>query len=105
MISDPAWRFTKDQWEPEVWARALKKVGEDGLIYCTLEISREDFCLLPGQCGLDFLKGKRRKPSTELAQQMVQNAVIFAVHRCREKGIDPSMAFIREGPYAVPMKI
>jgi len=105
MISDPAWRFTKDQWEPEVWARALKKVGEDGLIYCTLEISKEDFCLLPGQCGLDFLKGKTKKPSTELAQQMVQNAVIFAVHRCREKGIDPSMAFIREGPYAVPMKI
>ena len=104
MISDPAWRFTKDQWEPEVWARALKKVGEDGLIYCTLEISKEDFCLLPGQCGLDFLKGKKRKPSTELAQQMVQNAVIFAVQRCREKGIDPSMAFIREGPYAVPVK-
>jgi hypothetical protein len=83
----------------------LKKVGEDRLIYCTLEISKEDFCLLPGQCGLDFLKGKRKKPSTELAEQMVQNAVIFAVHRCREKGTEPSIAFIREGPYAVPLKI
>ena len=27
MISDPAWRFTKDQWEPEVWARALEESG------------------------------------------------------------------------------
>jgi nickel-dependent lactate racemase len=103
MISDPAWKFTKDQWEPEVWARALKKVGEDGLIYCTLEVSKDDFCLLPGQCGLDFLKGRRKKPSMDLARQMVQHAVIYAVHHYREKGIEPSMAFIREGPYGVPM--
>ncbi len=105
LISDPAWKFTKDQWEPEVWARALRKVGEEGLIYCTLEVSEDDFCLLPGQCGLDFLKGKRRKPSAELARQMVQNAVIFAVHRYHEKGITPSMAFLREGPYGLPVKI
>jgi len=105
IISDPAWKFTKDQWEPEVWARVLKKVGEENLIYCTLEISREDHCLLPGQCGLDFVARKRKKPSVDAAMEMVQNAVLFAVHKCREKGIDPTMAFIREGPYGVPVKI
>jgi hypothetical protein len=34
---------------------------------------------------------------------MVQRAILFAVHRCREKGIEPTMGFIREGPYAVPV--
>jgi len=34
---------------------------------------------------------------------MVQNAVRFAVHRCLEKEITPAIAFIREGPYAVPV--
>jgi len=102
LLRTPHWRFTKDQWEPEVWGKVIRKVGEQGLIYCTMEISREDHCLLPGVCGLDFLKGKRKKLTLEKAQEMVQRAVLFAVNRYREKGIDPTMAFIREGPYAVP---
>ena len=102
LLRNPHWRFTKDQWEPEVWGKVIRKVGEQGLIYCTMEISREDHCLLPGVCGLDFLKGKRRKPTLEKAKEMVQKAVLFAVNRYREKGIKPTMAFIREGPYAVP---
>ena len=102
-IGSPDWKFTKDQWEPEVWGRVLKKVGEDGLIYCTLEMSGGDYCLLPGQCGLDFLKRVKRKPSLDDAREMVQNAVRFAVYRYHEKGINPTVAFIREGPYAVPV--
>jgi len=104
IISHPDWTFTKDQWEPEVWGRVLRKIGEEGLIYCTLEISKEDYCLLPGQCGLDFLRRKRIKPAMEASREMVQNAVLFAVYRYRERGIEPTLAFIREGPYAVPIR-
>jgi hypothetical protein len=103
IISHPDWKFTKDQWEPEVWGRVLRKIGEEGLIYCTLEISEDDYCLLPGQCGLDFLKKKRRRPSEKESEEMIQNAVSFAVNRYREKGVEPTMALIREGPYAVPV--
>ena len=103
LIQSPDWRFTKDQWEPEVWGKVVRKVGEEGLIYCTIEISREDHCLLPGVCGLDLLKGKRKNPTLEKAQEMVQNAVLLAISRYRERGIEPTMAFIREGPYAVPI--
>ncbi len=103
IISHPDWKFTKDQWEPEVWGRVLRKIGEEGLIYCTLEISKEDYCLLPGECGLDFLKRKKKRPTPEMSEQMVQNAILFAIYRFREKRIEPTMAFIREGPYAVPI--
>jgi nickel-dependent lactate racemase len=103
LIQSPGWRFTKDQWEPEVWGKVIRKVGEEGLIYCTMEISREDHCLLPGVCGLDLLKGKRKKPTLEKAQEMVQNGVLLAISRYHGKGIEPTMAFIREGPYAVPV--
>jgi len=102
-IGGPHWKFTKDQWEPEMWGRVLRKVGEEGLIYCTLEMSSEDYCLLPGQCGLDFLKRVKKKPSLDMAREMVQNAVRFALYRYHEKGIDPTMAFVREGPYSVPV--
>ncbi len=103
LIRTPHWRFTKDQWEPEVWGRVLRKVGESGLIYCSLGIPRKDYCLLPGICGLDFLNGRREESTPEKAQEMIQNAVFFAVRRYREKGIEPTMAFLREGPYAVPV--
>jgi nickel-dependent lactate racemase len=103
LLKTPSWKFTKDQWEPEVWGKVLKKVGEDGLIYCSLEIERENYCVLPGICGLDFMKGKRVKPSLEKAQEMVQKAVLFAVSQYQRKKVEPTMAFIREGPYAVPI--
>jgi lactate racemase len=104
-LRNPHWRFTKDQWEPEVWARVLRKVGEEGLIYCSPQISREDYSLLPGRSGLDFLRAKEAMPSLELAQEMVQSALFSAVghHRTRTGGIEPTVAFIREGPYAVPL--
>jgi len=105
LLKASGWKFTKDQWEPEVWGKVLRKVGEDGLIYCSLEIDRENYCILPGVCGLDFMKGKKIKPSIEKAQEMVQKAVLFAIYRYRTKGIDPAMAVIREGPYAVPVQM
>jgi nickel-dependent lactate racemase len=103
LIKSEGWKFIKDQWEPEVWGKVMRKVGEEGLIYCTIDLSKEDHCLLPGICGLDFLTSKTRKLSLKKAQEMVQKAVLFAVKRYREKGIEPTMAFIREGPYAVPL--
>jgi len=33
---------------------------------------------------------------------MVENALRFAVADYREKGIEPTVAFIREGPYLIP---
>lgn len=105
LLQSPHWQFTKDQWEPEVWGKVIRKVGEEGLIYCTIEISSGDHCLLPGVCVLDLLKGKRKNPTLEKAQEMVQNAVLLAISRYRGKGIEPTMAFIREGPYAVPYQV
>jgi nickel-dependent lactate racemase len=105
LLQSPHWQFTKDQWEPEVWGKVIRKVGEEGLIYCTMEISREDHCLLPGVCGFDLLKGKRKNPTLEKAREMVQNAVLLAISRYRKKGVEPTMAFIREGPYAVPIQM
>ncbi len=101
MIQAPSWRFTKDQWEPEVWGRVLRKVGEDGLFYCAPRISAEDYALLPGWSGLDFLPSEGAPTDREAAQAMVQNALLFAVARHRGKH-PPSAAVLREGPYGIP---
>jgi len=103
LIRHPEWRFVKDQWEPEVWARALRKVGEDGLIYCTTRIKREDFALIPGTSGYEFLPpDKESWEGAGAVREMVQNAIIWAVYQNRLRKKEPSFAFIREGPYGIP---
>jgi len=102
MIKAPAWTFTKDQWEPEVWGRILRKVGERGLIYCSPQIPAAEFSRLPGLSGYDFLEGDKELSVLEAAREMVQNGLLFAVARHLEERRRPSVAIIREGPYAVP---
>jgi hypothetical protein len=100
-----SWKFTKDQWEPEVWGHVLKKVGEKGLVYCGSDITQEEFARLPGRNGYEFLSpAGRRKGRVRKVEEMVANAVAHFDREYREKGVAPRMAFIREGPYAVPFK-
>jgi nickel-dependent lactate racemase len=104
-IGSPDWKFTKDQWEPEVWGRVLRKVGEQGLIYCTPDIPEKDFSFLPGVSGYEFLTpGGKKKARARKVEEMVQNAVCYFYQAYNEKNLPARMAFIREGPYAVPMK-
>jgi nickel-dependent lactate racemase len=103
LLKNPNWQFTKDQWEPEEWGKLLKKVGSEGLIYCSGEISREDYTIIPGTSGYEFLSGSfDHLSSLEKVQRMVQNALFESIVRLRKKNIEPSVCFIREGPYAIP---
>lgn len=103
LISDPTWTFTKDQWEPEVWGRVLRKVGESGLIYCSPQISPEDYRFLPGRSGLDFLEGEDARLGPAAARTMVQTALLVLLSGHLREGRRPSVAVLREGPYGIPV--
>lgn len=54
--------------------------------------------------GVDFIdKGKAFASLKEKASAMLRNAVIYAAHHPRFEGRPPSVAFINEGPYAIPV--
>jgi len=98
------WVFTKDQWEPEMWGKLIRKVGENGLIYCGPQISEQDYKIIPGMSGYDFISANTQFASVkEKAETMLQNAVTYAVYHSRFQGRKPTMSFINEGPYAVPV--
>lgn len=104
ILQHPDWIFTKDQWEPEMWGKPIRKVGEDGLIYCAPQISEEDYKIVPGVSGYDFINSTAEFESKkEKATAMFQNAVIYAIHHPRFEGRKPTIAFIEEGPYAIPI--
>jgi nickel-dependent lactate racemase len=104
ILQHPDWVFTKDQWEPEMWGKPVRKVGEDGLIYCAPQLPVEDYKIIPGVSGYDFIDRTTTFGSDkEKATVMFQNALIYAVHHPKFEGRTPSIAFIEEGPYAIPM--
>ena len=104
ILRHPDWVFTKDQWEPEMWGKAFRRVGSDGLIFCAPQIPEEDSLILPGVNGYAFIDGKTAYDShRDKAGAMFQNAVIYAAHHPRFGPRTPSMAFIAEGPYAIPL--
>ncbi|MBP2674532.1 MAG: hypothetical protein H6Q84_1372 [Deltaproteobacteria bacterium] len=101
-LLNPAWKFTKDQWEPQMWGKVVEKVGEEGLLYCTTFIPEADQALLPGTPGWDFLPSRIFPKYGEATRAMVQNALIYAFRHPKWEGREPSVAYIKEGPYAIP---
>jgi len=98
-LLSPDWQFIPEQWEVQMWARVLKKVGTDrNLIYCSPQLTgglfrRHD---LPGTDGGDGIGGLRGR---ELAENMVQRAI----DRYVEASPDASIAILQDGPYGVPV--
>jgi lactate racemase len=104
VLEHPDWIFTKDQWEPEMWGKPYRKVGMDGLIYCSPQIPKAHYDIIPGLGGYDVIEdGVNFASEREKASAMLQNSVIYAVNHPRFKGRKPTIAYIEEGPYAVPM--
>jgi len=103
-LLNPGWKFTKDQWEPQMWGKVLEKVGEAGLIYCSARLSRNAHQIVPGGMGWDYLPEDAAGGDLEQARVMLQNALVASVHHPRWRGARPSVAFIAEGPYAVPVR-
>ena len=104
ILQHPDWKFTKDQWEPEMWGKPYRKVGMDGLIYCSPQIPEENFDIIPGPNGYNFIKSDAKFATDgEKAAAMLQNSIIYAVNHPRFNGKKPTIAYIEEGPYAIPI--
>jgi nickel-dependent lactate racemase len=104
MLLAPGWKFTRDQWEPQMWGKVLAKIGEDGLIYCSAKMPAREAEIIPGRLGWEFLDQPAAGDEAAQAQAMVQNAVVACVHDPRWGGKRPSVAFVKEGPYAIPFQ-
>jgi len=83
----------------EAWDQFFRKIGSfDRLIYCTTNIERGDLGALPGRNGYEFAGGQ--SPSI---REMVQNALDRTLREAADKGSAPTMAYLKDGPYGVPL--
>ena len=97
------WIFTKDQWEPQMWAKPLRKVGPEGLVYCAPQVTQQDRQIIPGLNGHDLLNSDAEFASEkDKAQAMLQNAIKYAVSHPKWVSHIPTIAFVEDGPYVIP---
>jgi len=102
MIEAPGWNFTKDQWEPEMWGKVFRKIASQRFFYLTHTIPREQYSIIPGNSCFDLLEDTLGTDPAASMQELVERALRFAVADYQRKGVKPSMALIREGPYTIP---
>jgi hypothetical protein len=102
MLLAPGWKFTRDQWEPQMWGKVLAKVGEEGLVYCSARLPAREGEIVPGRLGWDYVEAPPAGDEVALATAMVQNAVVASVRDPRWGGRMPTFAFVKEGPYVIP---
>jgi lactate racemase len=105
MLLAPDWLFTRDQWEPQMWGKVLAKVGGAGLVYCSSILPEREAEIVPGRLGWEFLEPGPRADDAARTQAMLQNAIVACVHEPRWGGRRPSLAFLKEGPYAIPVRV
>jgi len=106
-IKSQGWTFTHDQWETQMWCKVLDVIGnEENLVYCSLDISEDEYSLLPGIPGLRFLKDNELdsgRPTKELMTLMAERALHAGVEKLRSRlRRDPEVLLLKDGPYGVP---
>jgi nickel-dependent lactate racemase len=97
-ILDPEWAFVPDQWEAQMWARLFKVTPPENLIYCTMDISKEDFIWLPGTDARTLASG------AEDIKSLIDEAVRKSVRKLTAGlGKAPATAVLIDGPYGIPL--
>ena len=93
------WTFINEQWEVQMWARALKKLKmEEHLVYCSPQATGSVFKKhkLSGADGGKEIHGLSGR---KLAEAMVQGAL----ERYCASHPTASLAVLLDGPYGVPV--
>lgn len=103
LIRNPDWKFIPEQWQAQMWAKVFSKIPMGNFTYCAPHITARDAAILPGKDGNLLLPPERRySHSLQDAVDMVELAVRDAVAGYNARGIVPSIAFLRDGPYGIP---
>ena len=93
LLTSRGWTFTHDQWEVQKWEQVFTRLGGlEYLIYCTTNIEPNLLDKLPGVSGYQFAQNYSCDITT-MAQQAIYHYIKIKKN--------PTMAFIKEGPYLV----
>lgn len=108
-IKSPEWTFLPDQWQVQMWTKLFRKVELKDFIYYAPQLDAKDWRCLPGVDGSCYVRGDA-KTDGERAASVVEAAVKAVMEQRKVTAEDVQtgkfrIAYLAEGPYAVPMKV
>ncbi|WP_020526596.1 nickel-dependent lactate racemase [Flexithrix dorotheae] len=101
MIKAPGWEMIQEQWQVQMWCKVFDVIGTpENLIYCSLDIAKEEYKNIPGIAGLDFIANEENgKDEIEKMELMLEKAMDFAIENSEG---NPEILLLKDGPYGVP---
>lgn len=103
-ILQPGWQLIQEQWQVQMWCKVLDVIGSpDHLSYCSLDIPREDYEILPGLAGISLLSDEEIADLGEFrAMELMVERVLARV--IEETGLPkPAVLLLKDGPYGIPV--
>lgn len=103
-ILDPEWKLIQEQWQVQMWCKVLTLLGKpDRLTYCCLDIPREVYQTLPGFAGISLLEDREIEVlgTIRAMETMVSRGLARAIEAAETPA--PSILFLKDGPYGIPM--
>lgn len=105
LITSPDWKFVPEQWQVQMWAKVFAKIPMQNFTYCASHITPKDAAILPGKDGNLLLPPQRRySRSLDDTARMVELAVAEAVDEYRARGVAPTIAYLKDGPYGIAVR-
>ncbi|MDX9915354.1 MAG: nickel-dependent lactate racemase [Sphaerochaeta sp.] len=93
LLHSPDWPFLPDQWQVQKWASVFEKIPLDHYYHWAPQLDKGSAAGLPGKSIADLVE------ATDFSDAI--NAAIDDIKR-REGGRDLTIAYLSDGPYAIP---
>ncbi|WP_309386603.1 nickel-dependent lactate racemase [Cerasicoccus frondis] len=104
ILLSPDWKFIPEQWQVQMWARLFKKIPLDHFHYYSPQFTEADYRVCAGGrlaalAGVDALEQDPEALIPDLFKQALNK--LYATHR----GDEPlRVAYLKDGPYGIPLK-
>jgi hypothetical protein len=93
LLHSPDWPFLPDQWQVQKWASVFEKIPLDHYYHWAPQLGKGTAAGLPGKSIADLVE------ATGFSEAI--NAAIDDI-KGREGGRDLTIAYLSDGPYAIP---
>lgn len=100
------WTFVPEQWQVQMWSKLFLKTAPDNLVYFSPQLSQQDYRIIPGVNGSQYLPDpEHRQTSLNDVPYVIQRALQAAVDQLKADGRESiSIAYLADGPYGIPVK-
>lgn len=105
LIRSPDWPFTPEQWQVQMWAKAMARIAMERWVYYSPQLRPQDYAVIPGRDGNSFLPVERRYENRlQTAAHVVERSVkAFYTEWVDRWGVSPAVAYLADGPYGIPL--